>query len=997
MNQNTLLTINVTVLLIFTLFIIPTNAVILQQHQASPQTVTLTYNFNTPILNTIQVLNKTFTRIEIENLPFSNPLGKPVIPQKLVCILLPSQQEITTIDVKSLNTHIRTDTSLTNIKLGSISQRLTQSNKQSQEYYQTLSYNESQYYPTNNYNNIGIQYKNGFPILYLILYPVQYLQSENKIKYATQMKITIETKSTPKTSPLYKSQFSSEITGLVDNPETVYSYQTSNTLSDHQNTPYNDYDYVIITTEELRNTSHQYLYTFEDLIDLRTNQGLSCAIKTVEEIEDEYFGVDVQEKIRNYIKFAYIQYNTQWILLGGDVEKVPIRCLYDVDGQETDEKQVPSDVYYQCLDGTYNYDGDEHWGEEFDGINGGRIDLSAEVYIGRAPIDDEQDLSAFVEKTIVYENSVWEEDDYLKNVLSVGEELWSGPGGYGAGYVERCIDFCTDYNQETYGIPSDQYTITELYERDTIWNDDDVITNINEGIALINHVGHGNSVSAMKLSSIELEELDNTGKYSLFYTQACHAGQLDKQDECFAEKWVNIPKKGGFAAIMNTGYGYGSAENYDGADNRYAREFYDALFSPNEQISKIGKANQDSKEDNIWHITDENMFHGYYDTTLFGDPYVSIKGAEEAAADFNWSPEYPTTGKMIRFYDVSEGVITYRKWDFGDGTLSFEKNPIHVFSSAKIYDVSLTVMDQHGYVSTETIPVEVRAYWNPIAKIIPSSYNGVNFTIQFSADESWDPDGDIVRYHWDFDDGTTASTCDPLHTFDSEGMYTVCLTVEDNEGNVDRAYSNIVLSFQFPPHTPSDLDGPTSTFSGKNTLFSIVATDPEGDDIQYCWDWDDESEYEWTEWYPSGQMCEISHKWDSLGEHHVKVKARDRNFGESNWSQELIIMVTDETSPILSIENPTNGIYLSNKKLLPFPTTLVFGDIDICVTASDSSGIEKILFYLDDTSHPIAEVLSEPYVFSWNEQSFGKHVLRVVAIDYAGKQSSSELTIWKFF
>jgi PKD repeat protein len=558
------------------------------------------------------------------------------------------------------------------------------------------------------------------------------------------------------------------------------------------------------------------------------------------------------------------------------------------------------------------------------------------------------------------------------------------------------IDYWTDYNQETYGIPSDQYTIIELYERDELWFDDDVIDVINNGVSIINHVGHGTSVSAMKLSSTELNELTNMDKYCLFYTQACHSGQLEKLDECFAERWVNIPKKGGFAAIMNTGYGYGSTEDYDGADNRYAREFFDALFSPHEKITRIGKANQDSKEDNIWHINDDNMYHGYYTTTLFGDPYVSIKGAEEASAEFSWSPEYPNTGEIITFYDESEGINTYRKWEFSDGYITYEKNPKHVFSNEKTYKVTLTVMDKHGYISTKTKSVEVKYQWNPIANIDPQNYNGYNFTIYFSGNRSWDPDGNIVRYSWDFDDGTTSDLSETFHTYDEEGTYLVSLLVEDDDGNFDRKYSTIVISQQFPPETPSITNGPTSTFSGEITNFSFVSTDVEGDDIQYGINWDDGSDLEWTDWYISGEICTIFHKWNSIGNYKVKVKARDSNYGESNWSEELIVVVTDEKEPFLEIQKPVNGIYIANEKRMPFFTPLVFGSIDIEIIASDGSGIDKVLFFIDDKINPIAEVLSEPYKYNWDKISFNRHTIKILAIDNAGKQSSYETTVWKF-
>ena len=948
-----------------------------------------TYSFDTPILERISFLSSQITRITLDQLSISNRYGKPILPEKQIKLLLPYQTSIKNIQITPRYTQIMKSPLLQDLEIGLGSRSFSE---HTMSFFKDipLLFDETTYYPEQNFELIDIQYKHGYAILYLDIFPVQYHKMDNRIKYANEIQIEIETEPMNQKNSVFNPLMKNQISQEIENPEILETYDTSAFTYTSDET----YDYIIITSEELADCSENHSYSFQDLIDYRQDQGLSCLIKTIEEIQDEYDGIDLQEKIRNFVKEAYSNYNTQWVLLGGDVEIVPVRYLKDIDGKETDETELASDIYYQCLDGNYNYDGDEIWGEEFDGVDGNRIDLLAEVYVGRAPVDDEMDVSSFVEKTLSYEQSDWEESPYVRNVLSAGQRVWDGPGGYGAGYLERCIDFCDEYGQQTYGIPTDNFEITELYERDMDWVDDDVIDVIDNGVSIINHVGHGSSFAVMKLTTYELNQLNNAGKYGLFYSAACHSGEID-QDDCFAEEWVNIPQKGGFAAIMNTGYGYGSVSDYDGADNRYAREFFDALFSPDEQKSRIGVANQDSKEDNIWHIHEDNMFHCYYSTMLFGDPYVSIKGAEEASADFSWNPAYPKTNEIISFVDQSDGIIIYRRWDFGDGESSFVKNPSHVFTTNKIYQVTLTVMDDQGYRSTTSYEIDVRDYWNPIPIISPSDSNIMDATVQFSAAASWDPDGSIVSYDWDFGDDTHSDLIEPVHTYPEDGTYEVSLLIEDDDGNVARAYSTIVLLQQYPPSVPV-VTGPSTTFSGDQTSFSMVATDPEGDDIKYGIIWGDD-EIEWTEWFSSGEPCTIHHQWIQPGDHEVKVKATDSHFGSSNWSESLIVYVEDESDPTLEIQKPLNGVYLKNEKIIPFFTPLVFGDIDIYVNASDASGIKKVFFYIDDMIKPVAEVLHPPFHFTWDTPSYKRHSIKIVAEDNAGKQSINEFDLWKFF
>jgi len=946
------------------------------------------FNFDSPTYSIVNINNNLYNRVHLNGLPVSEKIGEPKLPVKPIRILLPYSTVVEKINIETSEEKIVENFEEYDIELGGLSRSFN-----SNDYNKIIpNYKKNLVYPDKLFNDLGVQCLNGYMILYVNIHPVRYLGSTNTLYYNDEITISVETKDQTNSDYLQKFDERQKIMDLVINPEVINSYpDEGNTCSFGSNI----YDYVIITTEDLKNSSGEY--TFYDLISQREDQGLSCTIKTVEEIKQEYPGVDTQEKIRNFIKDAYSNWDTKWVLLGGDVEYVPIRLLYDIDGFEKDETHITSDVYYQCLDGDYNYDGDGDWGEEFDGVNGKTIDLLAEVYVGRAPVDDSLDLSSFVEKTLSYENSDWDEDEYLRNVLSAGEDLWTGPGGDGSGYVELCIDYQTDYDMDTYGIPSDIYDITKLYEVNQVWSDDDVINVIDNGVSIINHVGHGTSVAAMKLSRSEIDDLSNIGKYCLFYTQACHSGQLEKHDECFAERWVNAPRKGGFAAIMDTGYGYGSTNSYDGADNRYAREFFDALYSPSERISRIGEANQDSKEDNIWHIDERNMYHAYYNTILLGDPYVSIKGAEEANARFTFDPLYPKTNEIIHFEDKSLGIITYRQWSFGDGQVSSQKNPTHVYGSEGTYKVTLTVQDNQGYHSTVTESIMVKHQWDPIAKITPESYNGFNFKLDFSAASSWDPDGEITSYHWDFDDGSTSDIIEPEHIYQEEGTYHVELLVEDDDGNVDREFSTIVLSMQESPDIPSFLNSPSLAFTGDKIMLSFVSFDPEGNDIQYGIDTDDGDDIKWTDWYSSGENCSFSYVYDSVGSFNVRVKARDENYGESNWSESILITITDEKAPFLDIIKPTKGIYISNEKKLAFPTSIVFGEIDIVVNATDASGIEKVIYYVDDFNQPVAEVLSQPYVFSWKDKSFFRHNIKIVAIDDVGKESTFEMKIWKFF
>ncbi|KAF7773965.1 microbial collagenase [Pseudoalteromonas citrea] len=70
----------------------------------------------------------------------------------------------------------------------------------------------------------------------------------------------------------------------------------------------------------------------------------------------------------------------------------------------------------------------------------------------------------------------------------------------------------------------------------------------------------------------------------------------------------------------------------------------------------------------------------------------------------------------------------------------------------------------------------------PVA-VVNGPYQGlVNQDVQFSSQGSYDPDGEIATYLWQFGDGTHSNSANPIHRYVSGGNYTVNLTVTDNNG-----------------------------------------------------------------------------------------------------------------------------------------------------------------------------------------------------------------------
>jgi len=99
------------------------------------------------------------------------------------------------------------------------------------------------------------------------------------------------------------------------------------------------------------------------------------------------------------------------------------------------------------------------------------------------------------------------------------------------------------------------------------------------------------------------------------------------------------------------------------------------------------------------------------------------------------------------------------------------------------------VSTQSGEFTTQQSPINIA----PVADAGPYQMINVGQQVQFDGSGSFDTDGSIVSYYWDFGDGTMGSGVSPFHTYASEGTYTVFLTVTDDKGAKDIDFTNIFV------------------------------------------------------------------------------------------------------------------------------------------------------------------------------------------------------------
>lgn len=253
--------------------------------------------------------------------------------------------------------------------------------------------------------------------------------------------------------------------------------------------------------------------------------------------------------------------------------------------------------------------------------------------------------------------------------------------------------------------------------------------------------------------------------------------------------------------------------------------------------------------------------------------------------------------------DVDGGVAAY-SWDFGDGATSDEVSPAHTFTEVGTHVVSLTVTDTRGASAATTTPVTVEPNIAPVARAAAEQLDGERPDIvRFDATGSEDPDGVVVRYQWDFGDGTSSSLPSPTHEFAGAGTHTVTVTVTDPRGATDSSSLQVripepggpVLS---PPNRAplavAASDALVGTAPFEVAFDGAGSSDADGSIASYSWDFGDGA---------GSSDRDPVHTYVEPGVYSATLTTTDDAGGTDTAT--MVVTVNEDQAPTAAIVAPT--------------------------------------------------------------------------------------------
>ncbi|HKR05483.1 MAG TPA: PKD domain-containing protein [Bacteroidia bacterium] len=245
------------------------------------------------------------------------------------------------------------------------------------------------------------------------------------------------------------------------------------------------------------------------------------------------------------------------------------------------------------------------------------------------------------------------------------------------------------------------------------------------------------------------------------------------------------------------------------------------LWTPGGQTTQTITVNSSGSYSVV--ITDPNGCSGTISTTVNVNPLPQA----------NFTPNDVCINDPMNFFDISVvngGTITSWQWDFGDGNVSQQQNPVHVYANPGNYTVTFTVTSNSG--CTSTIVKSFNVFPLPSANFnFNNNCAGNNIAFTNASTTSV---GNIVSWNWNFGDGSTSTLQNPLHQFAAAGTYPVTLLVTTGGGCED----SIVKQVTVFPLPVADFTATTACLHDL-TVFTNNSTVPNGVMSGWLWNFGD--------------------------------------------------------------------------------------------------------------------------------------------------------------
>ena len=365
---------------------------------------TLVFPLSFPNIHNFNIFNLGGgQRLELEGFGYLMVPGKPMLPVKTYLFALPPGAEVTSVDFKT-GSPTQLQRSYDILPFDPIiildDSKSDEQEKLMEEWknnYQ-VTYSSDQDYPAEVGRVTGSGTLRKYSYVSVSVCPFRYYPISNQLDYYDSIEVIVN----------YEMSNVDDVESMKR--DTVADEKASNLFFNYKGIKdlydpignsigvlQNNYDYVIITTNELKN-----VVSSSNFLNWKASLGYNIKFVTITDSKiTSQPGVDLAEQIRNFLREYYISWGIKYVLIVGDYTTVPMRyCSPDPDWLIS---TVPTDTYYADL----SYPDSESWDSNGDGYYGvygqDNPDFVPEIYVGRIPTSDISRLTYTLDKITSFE------------------------------------------------------------------------------------------------------------------------------------------------------------------------------------------------------------------------------------------------------------------------------------------------------------------------------------------------------------------------------------------------------------------------------------------------------------------------------------------------------------------------------------------------------------------------------------------------------------------
>jgi len=323
-------------------------------------------------------------------------------------------------------------------------------------------------------------------------------------------------------------------------------------------------------------TDSSMLSAFQGYALWKTKKGMNTEVITVDEINAQYAGPTVPVRIRAYLRTRFENNHMEYLLIGGDLDVVPGYYVNWYLGP------ILTDMYYSCLNGDWNQDGDTLVAEP--PSYGDTVDYEQQVAVGRIPCNSASEAEAVINKILDYETDT-SQPGYRTQALITSSLLKEEGDGDGRIIVNNSH---AQWHESflTYFIP-----------------------------------GPPNGSTRRSIIRQDIDTLRNTNRYGIFFNFTCYNNLLDEPG-ALSRHFILNPLGGGVGYVGSTYHEF----------SLYMEDFHMQIFRAvfDSSLVQVGSALMAAKKGIApqWRLEWGYTWLLFYSMLYLGDPQMEIWTAE---------------------------------------------------------------------------------------------------------------------------------------------------------------------------------------------------------------------------------------------------------------------------------------------------------------------------------------------------------------------------------